>query len=141
MKSSLSGLLTGLLFGAGLAVGGMTDPERVLGFLDFFGTWDATLAFVMGGAVVTTTLGYRLVLARGKPLFADGFHLPTREDVDRSLLAGAALFGIGWGLVGYCPGPAVASLTAGQAGTFWFVGAMAVGLVGGGYARAAFVKN
>ncbi len=141
MKSSLSGLLTGMLFGVGLAVGGMTDPGRVLGFLDFFGAWDATLAFVMGGAVITTTVGYRLVLGQGKPLFADGFHLPTREDVDRPLVVGAALFGIGWGLVGYCPGPAVASLTAGQSGTLWFLGAMVVGLIGGGYARPALVKN
>lgn len=140
MTHAFSGLITGLLFGLGLAFGGMTDPERVLGFLDLFGAWDPTLAFVMGGAVVTTTLGYRLVLGRERPLFADQFHLPTRQDIDTPLLVGAALFGIGWGLVGYCPGPAVASLSAGQTGTLWFLAAMLAGLVGGGALRHTLTR-
>lgn len=106
----LMGYLAGLLFGLGLAIGGMTDPARVLNFLDVFGTWDPTLLFVLGGAVVTTFIGYQLVLHRHQPLFAERFQLPTRRDLDGRLMGGAALFGIGWGLSGYCPGPAFASI-------------------------------
>lgn len=105
-----AGYLAGLLFGLGLAVSGMTDPARVLGFLDIAGAWDPTLMFVLGGAVVTTFIGYRLVYARGTPLFGSGFQLPSKQDLDAKLLGGAALFGIGWGLSGYCPGPAIASV-------------------------------
>ncbi len=106
---TLMGYLAGLLFGLGLAIGGMTDPTRVLNFLDVFGDWDPTLMFVLGGAVVTTFVGYRLVLRRSQPLFAQAFQLPTRRDLDARLIGGAALFGVGWGLSGYCPGPAFAS--------------------------------
>lgn len=107
----IAGYLAGLLFGLGLAVGGMTDPARVIGFLDLAGAWDPTLMFVLGGAVMTTFVGYRWVLRRPAPLLAGAFQLPTRRDLDAKLLGGAALFGIGWGLSGYCPGPAVASLS------------------------------
>lgn len=106
---TLMGYLAGLLFGLGLAIGGMTDPTRVLNFLDIFGDWDPTLMFVLGGAVVTTFVGYRLMLRRSQPLFAQAFQLPTRRDLDARLIGGAALFGVGWGLSGYCPGPAFAS--------------------------------
>lgn len=109
MKMVLA-LLSGLLFGCGLSLGGMTQPAVVLGFLDVFGQWDPRLAFVMGGAVVATALGYRLVLRRQRPLLADSFHLPTSRRFDRRLIGGAAVFGIGWGIGGYCPGPALASL-------------------------------
>jgi len=136
MYSRIIGLVTGLIFGAGLSIGGMTDPARVLGFLDIFGQWDATLVFVMGGAVITTALGYHWVLKRPAPLFGGRFHLPKRTDIDLPLIGGAGLFGIGWGLVGYCPGPALASLAAGQTGTLMFVLAMIVGLVLGGYSRS-----
>ncbi|WP_299257465.1 DUF6691 family protein [uncultured Kushneria sp.] len=105
-----SGYLSGLLFGLGLAISGMTDPARVIGFLDVAGAWDPTLIFVLGGAVITTFIGYRLVWRRQMPLFESRFQLPTRRDLDTRLLSGAALFGIGWGLSGYCPGPAAASL-------------------------------
>ncbi|MFC7367356.1 DUF6691 family protein [Vreelandella zhaodongensis] len=105
-----AGYIAGLLFGLGLAISGMTDPARVLGFLDIAGAWDPTLMFVLGGAVVTTFIGFRLVFARGKPLFAGGFQLPSKQELDAKLLGGAALFGIGWGLSGYCPGPAIASV-------------------------------
>lgn len=111
MLKPVAGYLAGLLFGLGLALGGMTDPARVIGFLDLAGAWDPTLMFVLGGAVVTTFMGYRWVLRRPAPVFADAFQLPTRRDLDTRLLGGAALFGIGWGLSGYCPGPAVASLS------------------------------
>ncbi|SEL06836.1 DUF6691 family protein [Halomonas daqiaonensis] len=114
MKAShlktLAGYIAGLIFGLGLAISGMTDPARVLGFLDLFGAWDPTLMFVLGGAVVTNFLGYRLVLRRKAPLFGNAFQLPTRQDLDGRLIGGAALFGIGWGLSGYCPGPAFASI-------------------------------
>ncbi|MGM0983707.1 MAG: DUF6691 family protein [Pseudomonadota bacterium] len=114
MKAShlktLAGYIAGLIFGLGLAISGMTDPARVLGFLDLFGAWDPTLMFVLGGAVVTNFIGYRLVLRRKAPLFGNAFQLPTRQDLDARLIGGSALFGIGWGLSGYCPGPAFASI-------------------------------
>ena len=105
-----AGYLAGMLFGLGLAISGMTDPARVLGFLDIADAWDATLIFVLGAAVGTTFVGYRLVFARGTPLFSTQFQLPTKQELDAKLLGGAALFGVGWGLSGYCPGPAIASI-------------------------------
>ncbi|MED5250685.1 MAG: DUF6691 family protein [Pseudomonadota bacterium] len=105
-----AGYLAGLLFGLGLAISGMTDPARVLGFLDIAGAWDPTLMFVLGAAVGTTFVGYRLVFARGTPLFSAKFQLPTKQELDAKLLGGAALFGVGWGLSGYCAGPAIASM-------------------------------
>ena len=105
-----AGYLAGMLFGLGLAISGMTDPARVLGFLDIAGAWDPTLMFVLGAAVGTTFVGYRLVFARGTPLFSAKFQLPTKQELDAKLLGGAALFGVGWGLSGYCPGPAIASM-------------------------------
>ncbi|MGM0545034.1 MAG: DUF6691 family protein [Pseudomonadota bacterium] len=102
--------VAGLLFSLGLAVSGMTDPARVVGFLDVAGNWDPTLMFVLGGAVITTFIGYRFVLKQPTPILAGRFALPSRRDLDTKLLGGAALFGVGWGLSGYCPGPAIASL-------------------------------
>ena len=111
MKITIA-LVAGLVFGLGLSLGGMTQPSVVLGFLDLFGAWDPRLMFVMGGAVLTTAIGYRLVFRRGQPLFEPSFQLPTARKFDARLVGGAALFGIGWGIAGYCPGPALASLTA-----------------------------
>lgn len=108
---SVMAYIAGLIFGLGLAISGMTDPARVLGFLDVAGDWDPTLMFVLGGAVVTNSVGYRLAMRRPNPLFASAFQLPTRRDLDGRLLGGAALFGVGWGLSGYCPGPAFASVS------------------------------
>lgn len=125
----LAALAAGLLFGAGLALSGMTDPAVVLGFLDIAGAWNPTLAFVMGGALAVTFLGYRLVLPRGRALLEPKLALPTARAVDMPLIGGAALFGVGWGLAGYCPGPALASLAAAQPGTIVFVAAMLVGMV------------
>lgn len=110
VMKTFAGYAAGLLFGLGLAVSGMTDPARVLGFLDVAGAWDPTLMFVLGGAVVTTFIGYRWVLRRSTPLLGGVFQLPTKQELDAKLLGGAALFGIGWGLSGYCPGPAIASI-------------------------------
>jgi uncharacterized membrane protein YedE/YeeE len=106
----------------------MINPTKVIGFLDIAGTWDPSLAFVMLGGVAVTAIGYRTVLRRGQPLFEPGFSLPTRRDVDPTLLLGAALFGIGWGLGGYCPGPALAGLGLGSLETVIFVVAMLLGM-------------
>lgn len=109
-KRLLPPLVSGTLFGAGLVVGGMTDPQRVRGFLDLFGRWDPTLAFVMGGAVLVMAVAWRIRARMSRPVFGPRFSLPDRTDLDGRLLAGAALFGVGWGLAGLCPGPAVAKL-------------------------------
>ena len=120
----------GLLFGAGLLVSGMTDPIKVLGFLDIFGAWDATLAFVMAGAVVISSAGFALARRWGQPALAPRHLWPTRKDIDAPLVAGAALFGLGWGLVGLCPGPALVNLAGFGVPIIVFVVAMGVGIVG-----------
>jgi uncharacterized protein len=122
-------LFSGALFGLGLAVSGMTNPAKVIGFLDFAGGWDPTLAFVMGGALLVTIPAFRLILGRQRPILADGFALPTKSALDARLLGGAALFGVGWGLSGFCPGPAVVALTTGLTPVFAFVAAMVAGMV------------
>jgi uncharacterized membrane protein YedE/YeeE len=121
-------VVSGALFGVGLVVGGMTLPSKVVGFLDFAGSWDPTLMFVMGGAIAVHALVHRLLRGRRAPIFAERFHLPTREDIDARLVAGAAIFGLGWGLGGYCPGPAVTSLVSGQLEVLAFVAAMAASM-------------
>lgn len=125
----LANLVSGLLFGAGLVVSGLINPAKVLNFLDVAGSWDPSLAFTMAGAVVTAAIGYRLVFARGRPLLEPAFQTPSASAIDQPLVAGAALFGIGWGLVGYCPGPAVAGLALGGTPTLIFVIAMVAGMV------------
>jgi len=128
-RYSIAALAAGALFGLGLAMSGMTDARRVLGFLDLFGAFDPTLLFVLGGAVATTLLLFRVVLRRGSPVLADTFHVSNLRHVDRQLLGGAALFGIGWGIAGYCPGPALAGLGIGSAEALWFVPAMVGGML------------
>ena len=112
MARVFAALLSGVLFGLGLAISGMTDPNVVIGFLDLFGDFNPALMFVLGGAVGTTLVAFRFVLRRPSPLLASDFQLPTRKDIDARLLIGAGLFGIGWGLAGYCPGPALVSFGA-----------------------------
>lgn len=112
MNRDLSALLAGLVFGTGLSLSEMTDRHRVLGFLDVAGEWDPTLVFVMGGAVLVTLITFRFVLRRPRPVLEQQFHLPSKKQVDAPIVVGAAVFGIGWGLAGYCPGPALASLTS-----------------------------
>src|SRR5215467_11532218 len=107
---ALASFACGLLFGVGLLISGMTDPNKVLGFLDLFGAWDATLAFVMAGAVAVSGAGFALARRRGQPALAPQLQWPTRKDIDAPLVAGSALFGLGWGLVGLCPGPALVNL-------------------------------
>jgi uncharacterized membrane protein YedE/YeeE len=122
-----SALGAGFLFGIGLWLSGMANPKKVLGFLDVTGDWDASLMFVMGGAVMVTAIAFRFVLRRGKPLFAETFHLPQKKDIDVPLVAGAAIFGIGWGIAGYCPGPALTALSTLSAESAVFVAAMIAG--------------
>jgi uncharacterized protein len=128
MSRSLVALFAGTLFGLGLAVSGMMNPAKIVGFLDVAGEWDPTLAFVMGGALLVTIPAFRVILNRPRPILADGFDLPTKSTLNARLLGGAALFGVGWGLSGFCPGPAVAALTTGLAPVFAFVAAVIVGM-------------
>ena len=125
---AIIGLLCGLVFGVGLAVSGMTDTAVVLGFLDITGQWNPDLAFVMGGAVLVTLVAFRFILKMKSPVLNTKFSLPTRSVIDGRLLTGAAIFGIGWGLYGYCPGPALAALTYMDNKTAMFVVAMLIGM-------------
>jgi len=128
MRNVTVGLASGLVFGLGLVISGMVDPQRVLGFLDVAGTWDPTLVFVMGGALMVTFVGYKLVLRRNEPLLASAFQLPTQTAIDRRLISGAVIFGAGWGLSGYCPGPALTALSIGGGSTVVFVVGMFTGM-------------
>ena len=130
----LISLLAGALFGAGLHISGMTDTQKVQGFLDFFGAWDPTLVFVMGGTIMPMAVAWRLTLRRA-PLIGGEFPAPADPVLDRSLITGAVLFGAGWGLVGLCPGPAIASLSYGGTGGFVFLGAMIAGMLAAPPAR------
>ncbi len=128
MIRAVAALISGLLFGLGLAVSQMVNPAKVLGFLDVAGGWDPSLALVLAAAAGVTLIGYRLALARPKPVFAPNFTLPERTKIDARLIIGAALFGIGWGLAGLCPGPGLASLVFGQFESLFFLGTMGIGL-------------
>ncbi|WP_116809895.1 DUF6691 family protein [Steroidobacter cummioxidans] len=125
----IAALVSGALFGTGLAMSGMTDAQRIVGFLDVFGDFDPALLFVLGGAVITTVVLFRFVLKRGSPVLASTFHLSNLRRIDRRLLGGAALFGCGWGIAGYCPGPALAALGIGSLEALWFVPAMIGGML------------
>ena len=127
MNRNIAALVAGILFGIGLAVSQMVSPAKVLGFLDLFGRWDPSLAFVMAGALAVAMVGFRLTEARTAPVFAERFEIPTRRDLDARLIGGAAIFGVGWGLTGYCPGPAIASLAFGIPELVIVVVAMAIG--------------
>lgn len=128
MQRTILAAATGLIFGTGIALSGMANPAKVLNFFDIAGTWDPSLAFVMAGALMVTSIGYRFVLKRPKPAYEPKFHLPTSRQIDRPLVAGAALFGIGWGIAGFCPGGAVPALGLGEPSAWAFVGAMLVGI-------------
>lgn len=120
--------VSGLLFGCGLALSGMVDPARVLGFLDPFGRWDPTLVFVLAGAVAVSGCGTLIRRRMRRPLVGERFELPATNPIDVRLLAGAAIFGVGWGLAGLCPGPAVADISLGLRGVLVFVAAMLAGM-------------
>lgn len=129
MVRIIASLVSGLIFGLGLIISGMVNPAKVLGFLDIAGDWDPSLAFVMGGAVVVTFIGFRLLKEKPRPVFAERFQWPTTTDIDGRLLSGAAIFGIGWGLGGFCPGPALTGIGLMRPGTIVFVVAMLIGMI------------
>ena len=127
--SIIFAILAGVIFGAGLTLSDMVNPARVLNFLDIAGSWDPTLIFVMAGGLAVTTLGYKLIFRRSSPVFDDKFNLPTQRQIDLPLVGGAALFGVGWGLAGICPGPALADLVTLDPKVLLFVAAMLVGMI------------
>lgn len=129
MRASVTALAVGTIFGAGLALSDMVNPARVQAFLDIAGQWDPTLIFVMAAAILASAIGYLVRRRIARPLFADRFAIPESRTVDRQLLAGAALFGIGWGLAGFCPGPAISALVLGHWQPWLFVAAMLAGMV------------
>lgn len=129
MRVSLTALLIGIIFGAGLALSDMVNPAHVQAFLDVAGQWDPTLILVLGTALVPSAIAYLYRHRMGRPVFADSFAIPESRTIDRPLFAGAALFGIGWGLVGFCPGPAIAGLVLGNWQPWLFVAAMLAGMV------------
>ena len=128
MKSQAAALFAGIVFGVGLGLSGMTQPAKVIGFLDVFGAWDPSLLFVMGGALFVHFLLSRSILRRQRPVLDSRFHLPRQARIDATLVRGAAIFGAGWGLAGYCPGPAIVSLGSGAAPAVVFVASMALGM-------------
>lgn len=128
-RSIVAALISGAIFGFGLALSGMLDPARVRGFLDVAGDFDPSLGFVLAGAVAVSGAGYRISRRMRRPLFDSAFHLPARKDIDMRLAAGAAIFGVGWGIAGLCPGPAIADLALGLAPVFLFTAMMLVGIL------------
>jgi uncharacterized membrane protein YedE/YeeE len=128
IRKALVPLVSGTLFGAGLSIGGMTDPARVRGFLDLFGAWDPMLVFVMGGAVLVMAIAWAVQRRMQRPAFAEGFSLPDRSDITPRLVGGSALFGIGWGIAGLCPGPGFAALAITPAASAIFLAAMLGGM-------------
>lgn len=132
----LSAAISGVIFGIGLALAGMLNPAKVAGFLDVFGLWDPSLMLVMAGGISVNAAGYFLFVRRGKPLLASQFSLPDARQIDRKLIIGSAIFGMGWGLAGLCPGPVVASIGLDPAHIFPFLAVMLIGLKLGGFVRA-----
>jgi len=129
MKENIAAGIAGVLFGIGLVVAGMTQPHKVVGFLDFFGNWDPALIFVMGGAVSLHLVTYRLAIKRPTPILATKWQVPTKTEITKALMIGAILFGAGWGLAGFCPGPAVTSLASFEPSVLVFVASMLLGMV------------
>ncbi len=128
MAKLITALICGVIFGLGIAISGMIDPAKVMNFFDIAGTWDPSLALVMAGGLAVSLVGYRLVFATKRPLFTGTFSLPTRKHIDAELIGGSALFGIGWGLAGFCPGGAIPALGIGRVEPFLFVGGMVAGI-------------
>jgi uncharacterized membrane protein YedE/YeeE len=128
--------LIGVVFGTGIVVSGMANPAKVINFFDIAGSWDPSLAFVMGGALITTAIGYRLVFGRTRPLFEGKFMLPTARNLDARLIGGSAVFGVGWGIAGFCPGGALPALGTGRIDVIAFVGAMLVGIFAARYLQS-----
>ena len=125
---AVASLISGLIFGLGLILSGMTNPQKVQNFLDIFGVWDPSLAFVMAGAIIVASVGFVILRGKDKPIFADKFDWPSSVTIDLRLVVGAAVFGIGWGLSGFCPGPALTSASLMTTGTLVFLPAMLIGM-------------
>ena len=137
-----SALLAGLLFGTGIAISGMINPAKVLNFFDIAGSFDPSLIFVMGGALITAAIGYRIIFgSMAKPAFEGEFSLPTLKQIDTPLVGGSVLFGIGWGIAGFCPGGSIPALGLGDSSVLVFVAAMAIGLTAGQLFRTARAKQ
>ena len=130
MKNNITAAIVGSIFALGLGIAGMTDPQKVLSFLDIFGGWDPSLAFVMGGAISIHFLFYRLAKNWTNPVFSKEWHIPKNQKLSRSLVLGALIFGIGWGLAGFCPGPGLASIATLEARPLVFVAGMLLGMLG-----------
>lgn len=128
-QPEIAAFIAGIVFAVGLTISGMARPDKIVGFLDFAGAWDASLAFVMIGAIGVHFVAHRIAATRIAPLFDDRFHLPTSKDIDRRLVVGAVLFGVGWGLGGYCPGPAILATGGGSLVGFVFLGGMTIGIL------------
>jgi len=133
--------LIGLMFGIGISISGMANPAKVLNFFDVAGTWDPSLAFVMGGALAVTALGYHFILKRPAPLMEANFELPTRRDLDLHLIGGTAVFGIGWGIAGFCPGGALPALGTGQINVFIFTAALIAGIFAAKVLQSVLAKR
>ena len=129
MKRLIASYAIGLIFGVGIMISGMANPAKVINFFDLAGTWDPSLAFVMGGALLVTAIGYRFVLAGSGPRLGETFHLPTKRDIDMPLVAGSTVFGIGWGIAGFCPGGAIPALGTGRTEVVLFIGALLAGIL------------
>ena len=127
----IAAVVSGCIFGVGLAIAGMLNPAKVVGFLDFFGNWDPSLAFVMAGGIMVNLLGLRFVLKRPAPFLCDKFYMPTVKSIDRPLVIGSLIFGVGWGLAGLCPGPVISSLTLNPSGMVPFLAVLIGGLLVG----------
>ena len=141
MPKLISALIIGAIFGIGIAISGMANPAKVINFFDIAGTWDPSLIFVMGGALITTAIGYRIVFGKQKtPLFEPSFLVPTSRTIDARLVAGSSVFGIGWGIAGFCPGGAIPALGLGYSETLIFVGAMIVGIYLARFANTRMVS-
>jgi len=128
MKNSLSATVVGFIFALGLGISGMTDPKKVIGFLDVFGNWDPSLLFVMAGSIAVHFLSFKLIVKRPSPLLSAHWHVPKKTEITKSLIFGSIIFGIGWGLAGFCPGPALTSLASLQKGPALFVATMILGM-------------
>jgi uncharacterized membrane protein YedE/YeeE len=133
MKRNVSAFVAGLIFAIGLGMSGMLQPARILGFLDVLGEWDPSLAFAMGGAVAVGLVTYRLVMRRRRPVFDTSFHVPQSQRITPSLVGGSALFGVGWGLSGYCPGPAIVASVLGHPVQLAILAAILIGILGARY--------
>ena len=141
MSKLLSAIIIGGVFGLGIAISGMANPAKIFNFFDVFGTWDPSLAFVMGGGLAVAFIGYRVLFGtRSRPLLAPSFSLPTRRDIDAELVGGAAVFGVGWGIAGFCPGGAIPALGLMRSETVIFLAAMIVGIIVARLIKANFAR-